>query len=158
MKKELIMLVGVPGSGKSTWRNSKYNKFKDCTAIFSTDDIIEEIALNYGMTYSEIFKDCITLAEKVAFHKLDIWFKNEHTRIVIDRTNMSKKARKKILDKVPDDYEKTCIVFAYPEDIEARLASRPGKIIPMSIISDMLNRFEKPSLEEGFDFLYSAKE
>jgi tRNA uridine 5-carbamoylmethylation protein Kti12 len=37
-----------------------------------------------------------------------------------------------------------------PEELSRRLASRPGKIIPEEIVQDMINKFEMPTLEEGF--------
>lgn len=153
MKKELIMLVGVPGSGKSTWRNKHYNRANDRTAIFSTDDIIEDIARQFGFTYSEVFKDAITLADKAAFKRLKKWV-DCCDRIVIDRTNLTKKGRAKILNLIPDEFEKTAIVFPYPDDIEERLNSRVGKVIPLKLVQDMYSKYEAPSLDEGFDFIY----
>jgi predicted kinase len=154
MKKELIMLVGVPGSGKSTWRKSHYdNRSKDRTAIFSTDDIIEDLALQYGFTYNEIFKDTISLAEKVCFKRLKAWC-DSCDRIVIDRTNLTKKGRAKFLNIIPDEFERTAIIFPYPDDIEERLKSRPGKVLPLKLVQDMYSKYEAPSLDEGFDFIY----
>ena len=48
-------LIGVPGSGKSTWVTSQ-EWAKDCS-IISTDYWVEEEAKRVGKTYSEIFTD-----------------------------------------------------------------------------------------------------
>ena len=52
-------LIGVPGSGKSTW----FDKNQVGTLI-SSDDIIESIACEYEMTYNQCFQDLIKFAEK----------------------------------------------------------------------------------------------
>lgn len=41
---ELIMLVGLPGAGKTTWAK-EYQKGKDMT-VFSLDDIREELKVD----------------------------------------------------------------------------------------------------------------
>lgn len=50
------------------------------------------------------------------------------------------------------DYEHIAVVFATPEkdELERRLASRPGKNIPAHVMQSMINGFDKPTEDEGF--------
>ena len=50
-KKALVVLVGPPSVGKSTW-TKKY--FPD-SYIINRDDIVEEVANSYGWTYDDMF-------------------------------------------------------------------------------------------------------
>ena len=151
---EAIFLVGIPCSGKSTYVNKlrDYEYWKDAV-VLSTDNYIEEQAKRLGMTYNEVFQDCIDEATR----QLEMSFvraKEEGKRIIWDQTNLSIKTRKKKLTKVPSIYKRTVVWF--PVDLEEALKrnkTREGKFIPESILKRMYHQFEVPTLEEGFDFV-----
>jgi tRNA uridine 5-carbamoylmethylation protein Kti12 len=50
-------------------------------------------------------------------------------------------------------------VFKTPDEEELikRLNSRPGKEIPKDVISNMIDNWEEPTLEEGFDEIWHAE-
>lgn len=143
------LLVGVPGSGKSTWLLDR--EYIEDQYIASTDDIIEQIAFGFGMTYDEGFKDLIKFAEKVMWKELAD-FAEDGERIYIDRTNLSVKSRKRFIDFLkPYGYEFDAVVFATPETEEwARRLYRPGKTIPDHVLESMADNIEMPKKEEGF--------
>jgi predicted kinase len=143
------ILVGVPGSGKSTWlfKNMSIEK-----RLVSTDNIIESLATGYGFTYNDIFKETIRFADMVMI-KWMIEAAEAGYDLYVDRTNMSIKARKQFIDKLkPYGYEFECIVFPTPEPEEwkRRLDSRPGKTIPQDAIDRMVASYEEPTSSEGF--------
>lgn len=151
MVKVCTFLIGAPGAGKSTWM--KNQEWIDDTYVASTDDIIENIADEYGLTYDEAFKDIIGFAEKVMWRELEMAAKDGDV-IYIDRTNMSVKSRKKFIDFLkPYGYRFNAVVFPNPDptEWERRLNSRPGKTIPDSIIRNMVASFRMPTPEEGFN-------
>lgn len=144
----LYMLIGVPGSGKSTWLETREFNIKD--SVVGTDFIIDEIAELYDMTYTEAFPLTIKLAEHIMYQEIEKAV-NSSDNIYWDQTNISKKARAEKLAKIPSNYCKVAVYFKTPDDLDERLASRPGKTIPAHIIDSMVEMVEKPTLDEGFD-------
>jgi tRNA uridine 5-carbamoylmethylation protein Kti12 len=57
----------------------------------------------------------------------------------------------------PKHYTKVAVVFKTPApEQHAKMLDRPGKNIPDEIVQDMINRFEYPTAEEGFDRIINA--
>lgn len=155
-KNKLFMLIGVPGSGKSTWINK--GKFKEGyfgvgdTCIVSTDDIISARANIEGKTYDEMFKDNIKDAEKLMYKHV-MWAVERGQNIVWDQTNLTKKSRAKKLIMIPDEYQKIAVFFETPneEELAKRLKNRNGKTIPEHVMDAMIEMIEYPEMSEGFD-------
>jgi predicted kinase len=152
------VLVGLPGSGKSTFVNSVFGEDPSGVFVYSTDDYIEAFARVTGQTYNEVFKDNIGAATtsmnahlELALHRGD--------RVVWDQTNMSSKKRRGILSRFPKSYRKVCWCIAPPRtpeewaELDRRLASREGKTIPHHIIEAMADSYVEPELDEGFDYI-----
>ena len=140
------MLVGVPGSGKSTWiKNNDLN-----AVVLSTDNYIERAAEKHGKTYSEVFQDTIGYATDQMEKDLLQAVRNERD-IIWDQTNLTAKARKGKLSRIPRSYKKVAVYFTVPQDLRDRLANRPGKTIPEPVVVSMINQLQPPSKEEGFD-------
>jgi tRNA uridine 5-carbamoylmethylation protein Kti12 len=149
-KPKLIMLVGIPGSGKTT---VAWNINIEAETFFaSTDLIIEKIASALATTYDAIFKDCIDFAQSILFKEIDKHIKLGHD-IISDQTNLTVKSRKQKLIMFPENYYKHAIIVKAPPDniLEERLNSRKGKSIPKFIIKRMIDSFETVSYLEGFD-------
>lgn len=151
----LWMLVGVPGSGKSTWVDRQVRGGNIYVA--STDNILETIAQLEGKTYDEVFKDNIKLAEKRMYTAVQEAVREDFD-IVWDQTNITRKSRAKKLVMIPDHYEKIAVVFSVPDDLDKRLASRKGKTIPPHVIDAMIEMFEFPQMDEGFDTIMDFAE
>ena len=145
----LYMMIGVPGSGKTTWLN-KCEEISIEDYIVGSDYIIQEVADHFGITYNEAFPYVIKFAEHMMYKEIDTAIKNG-SDIYWDQTNTTRKSRAEKLKKVPAHYRKVAVYFAVPEDLEARLASRPGKTIPGHIVKSMIANMEIPMVKEGFD-------
>lgn len=144
------MLIGVPASGKSTWRKKNAGQAE----IISTDDIIDHRAATLGITYNDVFKDTIKEATNLANkHAIKAFAAGKD--VVWDQTNLTKKSRKSKLDMVPEHYEKTAVFFATPPVAEwqRRLNSRPGKNIPQNILMGMASGLEMPAADEGWHII-----
>ena len=149
---KLYVLVGVPGSGKSTWvKNQVWAKD---IPVVSTDRFVEEHAAKVGKTYSEVFEEYMPIAVKLMANQVLICQANKKD-IIWDQTSTSVATRAKKTRMLPD-YYKIAVVFRKPEDeeLKLRLASRPGKNIPWSVIEQMSDNWEEPTKEEGFDEIW----
>lgn len=143
MKPELIFMVGVAGSGKSTIAQMRALK-KNCR-IFSSNEIRGEI---YGD------ENCQDSPAKV--------FEILHERItdslaagyncVYDAANLNCKRRMSFLKSIAhiDCFKKCVVVITTPEDIENRMKLRERKV-PMEVVHRQLCQFQCPNYYEGWD-------
>jgi predicted kinase len=151
---KLFVLVGVPGSGKSTYIKNVISKELADYVIVSSDDILERIATEKNKTYSEIFNDYIKVATRESNELFFNAVKN-NLSIIIDKTSMSVPSRKKWIQACGNKYYKIAVVFKIDDkELESRLLARAkntGKKIPLAVVRDMEQRFEMPSYAEGFN-------
>jgi len=141
-------LIGVPGSGKSTWiKNQPWAK--DCV-IVSTDNFVDAYAKEVGSTYSEVFESYMPTAVKLMADQV-VRARNEGKDIIWDQTSVNVKSRRRKFNMLPN-YEHIAVVFETPtmHVLMKRLASRPGKNIPWSVMQSMIHSMELPTLSEGF--------
>ena len=149
-----IMLIGVPASGKSTFIEEYLMYDSGDYMLYSSDHHIMDYAEGMDKTYDEIFPDFI----KDAIREADSWRDfalRENLDVIDDHTNLTVNTRAKRLQVIPDKYTKIGLVFDIPEPLEhqRRLNSRPGKTIPGSVMTGMINSFMPPSYSEGFDII-----
>ena len=141
-------LVGVPGSGKSTW--IKNQDWAVGLPVVSTDNFVEAYAKEQGKTYSQVFDDYMPIAVKLMANQALLCQANE-LDVIWDQTSTSVASRKRKFHMLPN-YEHIAVVFRTPEseELTKRLASRPGKNIPDYVLRSMIDGFEMPTLAEGF--------
>lgn len=149
---KLYVMVGVPGSGKSTWIANQ--NWKDDCVIVSTDEFVEDYAKECGLTYSEVFDEYMPRAVELMVDRV-IWARETGKDIIWDQTSTSTHTRAKKINMLPD-YYKIAVVFRKPDDeeLKKRLASRPGKVVPWSVVEQMWGSWEEPTHEEGFDEIW----
>lgn len=150
---KLFMLIGVPGSGKSTWIRSRNHD----AVIVSTDDKIEAAAAAQGKTYNEVFDAEIKAATAAMREDVKQAVKDKRD-IIWDQTNLTAKTRRGKMGQVPKSYERIALFFPTPdsEELQRRLASRPGKTIPDHVIASMLASLQPPMIDEDFDAIYEV--
>jgi len=154
----LIVLAGLPGSGKSTYVNQLYDEGYSPynTFYYSTDSYIENIATLQNLSYDQCFSNYIGEATRAMnFMLLDAlrW----KTDVIWDQTNMHDKKRRGILSRFNSSYRKICVCRVPPRndeewmELNRRIASRKGKSIPSHIVESMTQSYVEPTLDEGFD-------
>ena len=152
---KLYVLIGVPGSGKSTWTESQ-DWASDC-AYISTDIHVERYAKEQGKTYSEVFTEYMPTA--VDLMARDVIAAREAGKDIIwDQTSTTVKSRARKFNMLPDYYA-IAVVFKTPEhkELMSRLMGRPGKEIPDHVIASMIASWEDPTEDEGFkEIWYTA--
>ena len=148
-----IMLVGIPGCGKSTLTE----KLKaEGYTIHSSDAIRNELDIHDPKKSSLIFD---IMHKRI---KADMEVGKD---IVYDATNLSRKNRKNYLESIKRfyNYKKICYLFIVPIDVcKERNSHRTGyALVPDYVYDRMLRAFEVPMMEEGWDeivpILYDEK-
>ena len=149
--RSFYMMIGVPGSGKSTWIQQFLDSHPEEFVIISSDDLIEEYAQSQNKTYDQVFKEYVGIAEKQMYENAKIAF-DKNINVIWDQTNLNPRARSKKLRLVPNRYHMTAVVFSTPgvQEHQRRLDSRTGKTIPQFIIENMIQTMVPPNYEEGF--------
>lgn len=169
--KRLIMLVGLPATGKSTWLRFYESAMEihyqwpttivtgNELVVLSTDNNVMQIK-KAEETYDQAWPRVVNQADRKFFSDLDQCLE-AHINIVIDRTNLSVNARKKIISRVnPAEYQIEAFVFGtdLPADLwQYRLASRPNKTIPTHVLDNMARSFQYPTKDEGFTSIQNVK-
>ncbi len=141
-------LVGVPGSGKSTW--IKNQTWALGLSIVSTDMWVEMEAERQGKTYSEIFDDYMPHAVMLMANHVEL-ARDKGMDIIWDQTSITPASRRRKFNMLPK-YEHIAVVFKTPEpeELARRLNSRPGKTIPDRVVKSMIEGFVMPTEDEGF--------
>lgn len=145
----VILLVGTPLSGKTTW--CKYNYVG--TKIISRDNIIMENS--NGNNYNDTFNNTDQKQIDKLLNKKLIESATKKENVIIDMTNLTKSRRRKNLQYF-NDYYKIAVVFPVlsEDEYERRNNKRfneENKTISLKIIKDMLGQYEPITKEENFN-------
>jgi len=140
---DMIILIGLPASGKSTWAK-RYVTNRKFAALISSDSIRKEL---YGDEATQGDNNKIfSLVRERAEEAL-----KEGKDVVIDATNMTIKDRSAYFD-IAKTYGATVtgILFDTPVEECKRRNSKRDRVVPDFVYDKMLNRYEEPKLSEGF--------
>ncbi len=150
----VILLVGPPLSGKTTWIN---NNFPD-TNVISRDEIVMEVfgSRNYNDAFRNVNQKDV---DKVLRQRISDAAKSGNN-VIVDMTNISPKRRRSTLSNFNKDYNKVAVVFPTLSDDDYLFRNNQriineNKSISLSIIKDMISNYVPPSLEEGFNEIIS---
>ena len=148
---ELYFLVGLPGSGKSTYA-AILERDKNCI-VHSSDKIREEFGdVNDQTKNVKVFE---TLHKRV---KNDL---QNDKDTVYDSTNLKRKRRVEFLKELKNiPCKKICVLVATPWEYCLAQNFARERQVPEDVMCNMYKGFQMPSLYEGFDevVLYYAKE
>lgn len=138
---KLIVLCGIPGSGKTTYAEKYIEEHKN-TIHISSDKIREELWGNEATQgdNNEIF----SLMQSRAIEAL-----NNGQSVVYDATNITRKDRSYIIALCPKFVKIEChVVWAPIETCIERDAARE-RTVGKEVIDRMLKRFQAPYYDEG---------
>jgi len=143
---DMILLIGLPGSGKSTWVE-RYATNRKHTVSISSDKIREEL---YGDEATQGDNNKIfSLVRERAEEAL-----KDCKDVIIDATNMTIKDRSAYFD-IAKTYGAvvTGILFDIPVEECKRRNSKRDRVVPDFVYDKMMERYEQPQLSEGFRIL-----
>lgn len=139
------MMVGLPGSGKSTFAENYVTVNSKKPVILSADKLREEL---YGDP--SILGDYKKLFAEI-YRRLRLHLKNgEH--VVFDATNIKKEHRKIFFDNIADiDCVPVCVVMVADKHISKRRNNKRKRVVPAYVIERMAESWEEPEADEGFE-------
>lgn len=145
----VIMLVGLPCSGKSTWTRAHLPKM----VRISTDDHVLERSQATGIDYQEGLQKFYQEAEiKARLAMSDAIAANQD--VVIDQANLTRSSRANKLAVFPAHYARIACFFEVPVEIaierNAIRKNKGGHWVPEAVIREMAERLEAP-FEPVFD-------
>ena len=146
-KLKFIVMVGVPGAGKSTLIEKLKVKYEN-TAVVCPDEYRKEL----GGTYSYFSQDKLIWKTLCPDAVVDLL--SSDCNVIFDATNVGAKRRKSILKWVDGlDVEKQAVVVRVELDVAKRQNQlrEADKVVPDFVIDNMFKSFVYPSKEEGFD-------
>lgn len=141
---KFIMMVGLPGSGKSTIANKL--SIKENAVLHSSDDLREELLGDADNQDSNelIFQE---LHKRISRDLLD------GKSVVYDATNSSYKKRKAFLDSLRIECYKECYMVATPYEKCMRQNSDRRRKVPEKVIENMYKGIFIPQYFEGWDHI-----
>ena len=144
---KLIIIVGISGSGKSTFiKHTLLNQYLNACVV-SSDAIREEM---FGD--ESIQKD----PEKVfqeAYRRVK-GFLTEGKDVILDATNLSRKARRNVLNQCRVrgvEIQRECYVILAPPNMAIENQRSRERKTPQDVIYRQMSGFFMPELHEGFD-------
>ncbi|CAL5409752.1 unnamed protein product [Camellia sinensis] len=160
---EVMMMVGLPASGKSTWAEKWVKEHPEKRYILlGTNLALDQMKVpgllrksNYGERFDRlmdratgIFNTLLTRAAKTP------------RNYILDQTNVYKSARKRKLKPFADYQKIAVVVFPKPEELKSRADKRfkeMGKEVPADAVNEMLANYalpmskDMPRADEYFD-------
>lgn len=139
----LIILCGIPGSGKSTYAKDYIER--NANSIHLSSDAIrkelygdENIQGNPG--------DVFSLMQKRAIEAL-----NNGYDVLYDATNITRKDRSGIIGVCPKFAKIECHIIWAPIEVCIERDSARDRTVGKEVIDRMLKRFQAPFVDEGID-------
>lgn len=142
MRPKFIMLVGIPGSGKSTHAKRLSHRM-NCTHL-SSDGIRAELYGDEAIqgNPSEVFE---------LMHKRTLEVLANGNSVIYDATNITRKDRASIMSKIPKYVEIECHIVWAPIETCIERDSKRERSVGKDVIDKMLKRFQAPYYDEGFN-------
>ena len=141
---KLIIMVGLPGSGKSYYANMLYKEAKNPTVILSSDDYRKRL---FGDENDQEHNDQVFKTLYADMRKYLI----SHVDVIFDATNTSLKSRLRIMNELKGiECDKEAYVICTPvEKCIEQNADRERKI-GEDVIWKFARSFQCPQTYEGF--------
>ena len=150
----VIILIGPPLSGKSTWIRENF----PTTEVISRDETVMEVygSRNYTEAFNNVDQKEVDRVLTQKFLDANLVKKN----VIVDMTHMASKRRKQNLNYFSDDYYKLGVIFPILSDDEyvkrnKKRIEEENKDLPMGIVKSMISSYQPITSDEGFNKVIS---
>jgi predicted kinase len=145
--KTLYITIGCPASGKSTYVK-KYVEDNQQTGMYLSSD---ELRAKFGSGETDQ-----TVTPQVFSHiklKITEFLTNVvGDYLIIDATSINRKNRRDYIDLTKNnDARIVAWVFERPRNVLVERNKNRDRVVPEWVIDKMLNQYERPTTDEGFD-------
>ena len=161
---EIIMMVGLPGAGKTVWAmNYASNHPEKKYCILGTNMIMDKMKVmglmrkrNYHGRWDALIKQATDVLNKI--------FKiaeRKNRNYILDQTNVYFSARRRKMNNFRGYRRIAAVVVNTNEVLKERTAKREkeeGKIVPESAVLEMKANFALPEVGEVFDDVWFIEE
>lgn len=145
----LTVLVGIPGSGKSTYveKNKQPNE-----EVLSSDRIRKELLSGEeDQTNNKLVFDTLYARARD--------FLSQGKDVIIDATNISLFERRRVLQNFADmQLKRVAIVFETPVEVCIERDEKRQRTVGRAVIEKYARKYQKPRRSEGFDEIVFVKE
>ena len=145
-----MMLIGPTLSGKSTYIRNNYPN----TEVISRDEIVMEVfgSRDYNLAFKEVDQKEVDRVLATRLKEAN----DLKTSVIIDMTNMTVKRRMATLRNFDKDFSRIAVVFPILSDEEYTKRNidrnaKENKWIPPFVIKSMIDSYQEPTLDEGYD-------
>ena len=146
----VMMLIGPTLSGKSTYIRNNYPNVE----VISRDEIVMEVfgSRDYNLAFKEVDqKEVDRVLAKRLKDANDL-----KTSVIVDMTNITVKRRMATLRNFDKDFSRVAVVFPILSSDEYTRRNidrkeKENKWIPPFVIKSMIDSYQSPTLEEGYD-------
>ena len=146
MKGILVVTVGLPSSGKTSWVDDFIGENQGkAIDVISSDKIREEVFndIEDQNHNSEVF-DLMKRRTKESLSQGHV--------VIYEATNISSKRRRALLKELNKYYDKAICLFKYKRLIACQIDNeKRDREVPSNVIDRMYRNFEIPHKNEGFD-------
>lgn len=135
----MIVLIGVPGSGKSTWAKQQKG------TVLSSDEM--RVVLSGNVNNQEIHSKVFGTMRHLLRTRLEL----SASPTIIDATNIRRRDRKGWLQLAAKFGAKVeAVHFDVPVEIALERNRKRDRVVPDEVIRAMAAHLQPPTLEEGF--------
>lgn len=146
----VMMLIGPTLSGKSTYIKNNFPK----TEVISRDEIVMEVfgSRDYNLAFKEVDQKEVDRVLALRLKEAN----DSKKSVIIDMTNMTVKRRMATLRNFGKEFCRIAVVFPILSDEEYTKRNidrnaKENKWIPPFVIKSMIDSYQEPTLEEGYD-------
>ena len=140
---KLIILVGIPGAGKTTYAKD-YMEQNPNSLHLSSDTIRAELYGNESIQGNPV--EVFSLMQKRAVEAL-----NEGNNVIYDATNITRKDRSAIIGICPKFAKIEAHIIWAPIEMCIERDAKRDRTVGKEVIDRMLKRFQAPYYDEGID-------
>ena len=142
--RKLVILAGIPGTGKSTFAK---NYFKDGKVVILSSD---EIRVKHTGSYSKLLEDMNIVYREIIDEANKLFLENDNITVIIDSTCLTDERRNLFADNIKN-YDYLSLFLLKTNNLSTIFKRNKMRIqdkwVPEEVIIDMMEMYRNPTKE-----------